>query len=199
MRAAYARLATHYDSLFGLILNHARRAAVGAVNLLPSSDVLEVGVGTGLALPHYNPEKNITGIDISPKMLLKAQERAVRLRLYNVKSLLEMDAQTMVFAANRFDIAVAMFVASVVPNPGALIAELHRVVKPGGTILLVNHFAQDRGVLWRCEHALAPVSVKLGWHSDFKLNDLFSPSDLMRATIVGLQPFGFFRLVELKN
>jgi phosphatidylethanolamine/phosphatidyl-N-methylethanolamine N-methyltransferase len=199
VRAAYARLSTHYDCLFGPILNHARRAAVAAVNRLPSSDVLEVGVGTGLALPHYNPEKHITGIDVSSKMLLKARERTARLRLHNVESLLEMDAQTMDFAPSQFDIAVAMFVASVVPNPRALIAELYRVVKPGGSILFVNHFAQDRGFLRRCEHAIAPISVKLGWHSDFRLSDLFSPSDLTRATIVALRPFGFFRLVELKN
>ena len=132
-------------------------------------------------------------------MLLQARERTARLRLQNVESLLEMDAQTTIFAPSRFDIAAVMFVASVVPNPRALLAELHRVVKPGGTIFFVNHFAHDRGFLRRCERAVAPISVKLGWHADFRLGDLLSPSDLTRATIVALQPFGFFRLVELQN
>jgi phosphatidylethanolamine/phosphatidyl-N-methylethanolamine N-methyltransferase len=199
VRAVYARLATHYDSLFGPLLNHARRAAVAAVNRLPSPDVLEVGVGTGLALSHYSPEKRITGIDVSSEMLLKARERAVKLDLHNVESLLEMDAQTTTFPPGRFDIAAVMFVASVAPNPRALIAELHRVVKPDGTLLFVNHFAQDCGFLGWCERAVAPISLKLGWHADFRLSDLLSPSDLTRATIVTLQPFGFFRLVELRN
>jgi phosphatidylethanolamine/phosphatidyl-N-methylethanolamine N-methyltransferase len=199
VRAAYARLATHYDSLFGPILSHARRAAAAAVNRLPSPDVLEVGVGTGLALPYYSPEKRITGIDVSSEMLLKARERTVRLHLHNVESLLEMDARTTIFEPSRFDIAVVMFVASVVPNPRTLIVELHRVVKPGGTIFFVNHFAPDRGLLRWCERAAAPISVKLGWHADFRLSDLLTPSDFTRATIVALQPFGFFRLVELKN
>lgn len=199
VRAVYARLATHYDILFGPVLNHARRAAVAAVNRLPCLDVLEVGVGTGLALPHYGPEKRITGIDVSSEMLLKARVRTARLRLHNVELLLEMDARTTVFAPGRFDIAVVMFVASVVPNPRALIAELHRVVKPGGTILFVNHFAQDCGFLRSCERVVAPISVKLGWHSGFRLSDCLSPSDLKQATIVALHPFGFFQLVELKN
>jgi phosphatidylethanolamine/phosphatidyl-N-methylethanolamine N-methyltransferase len=199
VREAYARLATHYDSLFGPILSHARRAAAAAVNRLPSRDVLEVGVGTGLALPYYSPEKRITGIDISSEMLLQARERTARLRLHNIESLLEMDARTLLFGPSRFDIAVVMFVASVVPNPRALIMELRRVVKPSGTIFFVNHFARDRGFLRRCERAAAPICMKLGWHADFRLSDLLSPSDLARTTTTALQPFGFFRLVELKN
>lgn len=199
VRATYARLAPHYDSLFGPLLNHARRAAVAAVNRLPSPDVLEVGVGTGLALPHYSPGKRITGIDLSAEMLRQARGRTARLRLQNVESLLEMDAQTTTFAPSRFDIAVVMFAASVVPNPRALMTELHRVVKPGGTILFVNHFVQDHGVLRRCERAIAPISARLGWHADFRLSDLLSPSDRTRAKIVALRPLGFFRLVELQN
>jgi len=62
------------------------------VNRLEGQDVLEVGVGTGLALPHYNPDKRITGIDLSKEMLRKARERTRKDALVNVQALHEMDA-----------------------------------------------------------------------------------------------------------
>jgi phosphatidylethanolamine/phosphatidyl-N-methylethanolamine N-methyltransferase len=199
VRAAYARQARRYDSLFGYITRTAREAAIAAVNRLPGENVLEVGVGTGLALPHYRSEKRITGIDLSPHMLGQARERVAALRLHHVEALLEMDAQATSFATGSFDIAVAMFVASVVPDPHALMRELRRVVNPGGTILFVNHFAREKGPVWWVERGLAPASRKLGWHPDFRLGHIFTPADLAQARIRSLPPLGLFRLVELGN
>jgi phosphatidylethanolamine/phosphatidyl-N-methylethanolamine N-methyltransferase len=199
VRAAYKRWAGTYDSWFGIASRHARRAAVTAVNRTAGEQVLEVGVGTGLALPLYSASKRLTGIDLSKDMLIKARDRADGLGLHNVDALLEMDAQATEFADGQFDIAVAMFVASVVPDPRALVAELRRVVKPGGRILFVNHFAQDRGLVWWVERALAPASSVLGWHPDFRLGHMFSGADLKTAKITPMRPFGLFRLVEMGN
>ena len=199
VRAAYKRQADTYDSWFGLISRHSRRAVVDAVNKAPGEQVLEVGVGTGLALPLYSPAKRVTGIDLSSEMLLKARARAAALGLRNIEDLAEMDATATTFPDGHFDVAVAMFVASVVPKPRALLAELKRIVKPGGTILLVNHFAQDRGPIWWIEHALAPASSLIGWHPDFKLGHIFDPTDLAAAKITNMPPLGLFRLVELTN
>jgi phosphatidylethanolamine/phosphatidyl-N-methylethanolamine N-methyltransferase len=197
VRAAYARLAATYDYAFGPLLNHARLAAVSAVNALPGADVLEVGVGTGLALLYYRADKRITGIDLSSEMLRKAGTRAAKLP--NIESLLKMDAQATSFTDNRFDIAAVMFVASVTPDPRGLMAELRRIVKPGGRIVILNHFAADHGVRLWLERSITPVCGKLGWRADFRLGDLLDPSDLQGATTAPLRPFGLFRLVELKN
>ncbi len=199
VRAAYKRWAGTYDSWFGICSRHARLAAVEAVNRTPGENVLEVGVGTGLALPLYSPAKRVTGIDLSGEMLTQARDRAEGLGLHNIEALLEMDAQATSFPDGKFDIAVAMFVASVVPDPRALVAELRRVVKPGGTILFVNHFAQERGIVWWFERAMAPASSLLGWHPDFRLGHMFSPRDLAAAKITKMRPMGLFRLVELPN
>jgi phosphatidylethanolamine/phosphatidyl-N-methylethanolamine N-methyltransferase len=199
VRAAYARWADNYDSWFGLVSRNARNRAVAAVNAAEGAQVLEVGVGTGLALPLYNASKRVTGIDLSGDMLDKARERVAELGLRNVEALLEMDAQATGFADGQFDLAVAMFVASVVPDPRALVKELRRVVRPGGTILFVNHFAQERGVVWWVERAMAPASARLGWHPDFRLAHMFSPIDLAGAKITPMKPMKLFRLVELKN
>jgi phosphatidylethanolamine/phosphatidyl-N-methylethanolamine N-methyltransferase len=199
VRDAYRRWAGFYDFGFGMISRHARAAAVAAVNAAPGTAVLEVGVGTGLALPLYASDKRVTGIDLSSDMLAQARLRAADLGLRNIEALAEMDAQATDFADSEFDVCVAMFVASVVPNPRALVAELKRITRPGGTILFVNHFAAERGPVWWVERAMAPASSLLGWHPDFHLNHMFAESDLKSATITGMKPMSLFRLIQLTN
>jgi phosphatidylethanolamine/phosphatidyl-N-methylethanolamine N-methyltransferase len=199
VRAAYRRWAGVYDAVFGGISAWGRRRAVAAVNRLEGTDVLEVGVGTGLALPHYTRSKRITGIDLSAEMLAHARKRVQSQRLGNVDALLEMDAEQTGFVDGRFDIAVAMFVASVVPNPRRLLAEMRRVVRPGGHILFVNHFAAEAGPRWWAERALAPASRKLGWHPDFSVDALFEAGDRATCTLAPVPPFGLFTLARLTN
>jgi phosphatidylethanolamine/phosphatidyl-N-methylethanolamine N-methyltransferase len=197
IQEAYSRLCKYYDVLFGPLLAPARLAAVQAVNRSSGRDVLEMGVGTGLALPHYDADKRLTGIDLSADMLAKAQARASGLS--NVQAVLEMDAQNTDFADGQFDITVAMFVASVVPNPRALLAEMRRVVKPGGKIFFVNHFAEENGVPEWWRRGTEAVSKRIGWRADFRQRDIFAPEDLAEASISPMPPFGFFDLVELRN
>ena len=199
VRAAYRRWASFYDSSFGGVSAWARRRAVAQANRLPGSRVLEMGVGTGLALPRYLPEKRIIGIDLSTEMLAHARARVAREQLTNVAALLEMDAEATSFAPASFDIAVAMFVASVVPNPRRLLAEMRRVVRPGGHILFVNHFAAEGGPRWWVERALAPASRKLGRHPDFALEALLRDEDRRRTILRPMPPFGLFTLVRLPN
>ncbi len=197
IKTAYARLSKYYDVLFGPLLRPARLAAVKRVNALPGTEVLEVGVGTGLALPHYSAGKRIVGIDMSADMLAKARLRAARLP--NVRAVLEMDAQATNFADGQFDIAVAMFVASVVPDPRALLAEMRRVVKPGGSVLFVNHFAGETGVPEWWRRATEAVSRRVGWRADFRMRDIFKAGDLAGSSVVPMPPLGLFDLVELRN
>ena len=199
MRAAYRRWAGVYDLVFGGVSAFGRRRAVEAVNALPGVHVLEVGVGTGLALPHYSSAKRITGIDLSKEMLAFAKSRVASDGLANVEALLEVDAEATGLEEGSFDIAVAMFVASVVPNPRLLLAEMRRVVRPGGHLLFVNHFAAERGPRWWAERALAPASRKLGWHPDFAFDALLPPDDLAHAQFSSVPPLGLFTLVRLPN
>ena len=199
VRAAYRRWAGVYDLVFGGVSAFGRRRAVEAVNALPGIHVLEVGVGTGLALPHYTPAKRITGIDLSAEMLALARQRVKSDLLGNVEALLEVDAEATGFETGSFDIAVAMFVASVVPNPRLLLLEMQRVVRPGGHLLFVNHFAAERGPRWWAERALAPASRKLGWHPDFAFDALLTAEDHARAQFAPVPPLGLFTLVRLPN
>ncbi len=198
MREAYRRWAGVYDGVFGGVSAAGRRAAVSRVNNLPGARVLEVGVGTGLALPRYAPEKRIIGIDLSCDMLRRARDRVRARRLRNVVGLVEMDAEQMAFRDASFDIAVAMFTATVVPDARRLVAEMRRVVRPGGELLFVNHFAAERGLRWWAERTLAPLSRVLGWHPDFSLDDLLEDRRLA-VEISACPPFGLFTLVQVPN
>ena len=199
VQAAYKRWASVYDGVFGAISSRARRRTVNLVNALPGREVLEVGVGTGLALPLYNTQKRVTGIDLSSEMLAIARQRTAKLQLSHVAGLHEMDAEQTDFADGQFDTAVAMFVASVVPNPKRLLAELRRVVRPGGNILFVNHFAAEGGPRWWVERAMAPMSRRLGWHPDFATQALFEPEDIAKIEADPERTFGIFTLVRLRN
>lgn len=199
VRTAYRRWAGIYDAVFGGVSAWGRRRAVVEVNRLPGERVLEVGVGTGLALPHYSRDKRITGIDLSADMLELARRRVRKGRLSNVEALLELDAEQTGFPDGGFDIAVAMYVASVVPHPPRLMAEMRRVVRPGGYLLFVNHFAAKRGVMGWLERTAAPASRALGWHPDFALDALCSPEEAAAATFTPVPPLGLFTLACLRN
>ena len=199
IRDAYRRWSAVYDLVFGGVSSVARKRAAAVVNLLPGRTVLEVGVGTGLALPCYAPDKRIVGIDLSAEMLALARRRVAGLGLRNVEGLQEMDAEATEFADGQFDTAVAMFVASVVPNPRRLLTELRRVVRPGGNILFVNHFAAEGGPRWWVERAMAPMSRRLGWHPDFAMQALFEPQDIAAIDSCPMPPFGIFTRVRLRN
>ena len=197
VQAAYKRWASVYDGLFGAISSPGRRRTVSLINSLPGRDVLEVGVGTGLALPLYTRQKRVTGIDLSSEMLARARQRTARMNLAHVAGLHEMDAEATGFPDQSFDIAAAMFVASVVPNPKRLIAEMRRLVRPGGHLLFVNHFIAPSGPRRWVEEVMAPASHALGWHPDFAMEALFTPAETSRATMRSCAPFGLFTLVHL--
>jgi len=199
VRDAYRRWAGVYDAVFGGISANGRRRAVAEVNRLPGTRVLEVGVGTGLALPHYRSDKRVIGVDLSREMLEKATDRVRDERLRHVVGLAEMDAEHMAFADGAFDIAVAMFTASVVPDAKRLYAEMSRVVRPGGHLLFVNHFAAEKGPRWWVERTMAPLSRLLGWHPDFALRDLLAPEIVQVESIEPCQPAGLFTLVRVVN
>jgi phosphatidylethanolamine/phosphatidyl-N-methylethanolamine N-methyltransferase len=199
VRAAYRRWARIYDDVFGVVSGPARRRAIAALNALPDGRMLEVGVGTGLALPHYRPGLQVVGIDLSPEMLALARRRVERDRLDHVEALVEMDAEAMDLPDASFDAAVAMFVASVVPNPRRMMAEIRRVVRPGGAILLVNHFLAPPGIRRGIERVMAPFSRALGWHPDFAMEAVLTSAERARARLTPCPPLGLFTLVRLAN
>jgi len=195
VKTAYRRYARIYDVIFGAVLQPGRRAVLEALELRPGDRVLEVGVGTGISLPLYPRDVRITGIDVSREMLEKARARVARARLANVEALLEMDAEAMAFPDASFDKVVAMYVVSVVPQPGKLLEELHRVCRPDGEIFIVNHFMSENPIVGTLERALAGFSSQIGFNPDLDLRELIPAAqngDVSRVKF-------FWRMVRLRN
>jgi phosphatidylethanolamine/phosphatidyl-N-methylethanolamine N-methyltransferase len=163
---AYDRWAPVYDLVFGAVFERGRDAAIAAAERV-GGRILEVGVGTGIALPHYSRDCRLCGIDISEQMLRKAQERVTEFGLTNVEGLWVMDAERLTFPDNSFDVVVAQYVVTTAPNPEATLDEFARVLKPGGEIILVSRVGAEAGLRRALEHWFAPAARKLGWRTEF--------------------------------
>jgi phosphatidylethanolamine/phosphatidyl-N-methylethanolamine N-methyltransferase len=195
VRDAYRRWAPIYDLTFGKIAEAGRKNAVQIINRRRGR-VLEVGVGTGLSLPCYGSHLTITGIDLSPEMLAKAEDKVDRHNLANVAGLHEMDAGALAFPDESFDTVVAMYVMTVVPVPQRVMRELERVCAAGGEVILVNHFSEDEGVRGFLERKLAPFADLIGWRPVFDIDQVLVCEDLRLAERRSLRPFGLFTMLR---
>ena len=195
---SYARWAPIYDHTFGAITRIARRRTVDHI-LTRGGDVLEVGVGTGLALPLYDNRVTVTGIDYSEEMLAKAHRRVTEDDLSHVAALRQMDARQLDFPDDSFDTVAAMHVLSVVPEPERVMQEIARVCKPGGQVVIANHFQRDDGLLARIERIAAPLENLLGWHSDFPIGTVLSDDRLTVVEQTSLPPFGLMTFLVLQK
>ena len=193
---SYARWAPVYDRTFGAVTNVGRRRAVAHINARGGS-VLEVGVGTGLSLAHYDAGVAVTGIDFSAEMLAKARDKVSSQGLKNVVALRQMDARFLDFPDASFDTVAAMHVLSVVPEPERVMSEIARALKPGGRVVITNHFKRETGPLATVERIAAPLSNVLGWHSDFELNRLLGEPSLSVELKAKLPPMGLMTFLVL--
>jgi phosphatidylethanolamine/phosphatidyl-N-methylethanolamine N-methyltransferase len=195
----YRLFSGSYDIVFGPVFHPGRKEAVRIANDRPGQRILEVGVGTGLSLPHFRPDSRVTGIDVSEEMLAKARRRVARLRLSHVDGLHVMDAENLEFADNSFDAVLALYVASVVPDPTRFAAEMRRVCISGGTIVVVNHFASDNPLVHFMEKRLARIARHIGFHPDFAFDAFRRDSRLSIREVRPSNLFGYWKLLRCVN
>jgi phosphatidylethanolamine/phosphatidyl-N-methylethanolamine N-methyltransferase len=161
---AYDRWAPIYDLVFGGVFSKGRDAAIQATNKI-GGRVLEVGVGTGISLPLYSPNVRIFGTDISEAMLNKAKQRVAEGRLKNIEGLAVMDAEKLEFPDNSFDVVMAQYVVTAVPNPEVALDEFARVLRPGGELIILTRVSADAGMRRFIEQKLQPVVTRLGFRT----------------------------------
>jgi phosphatidylethanolamine/phosphatidyl-N-methylethanolamine N-methyltransferase len=203
---AYARWAPVYDFVFGKVFAPGRGAAIIAAELACGNGggrILEVGVGTGISLPDYARHNAIVGVDLSEPMLRKAHERVAEFKLTHVESLSVMDAMNMALPDKSFDVVVAQFVITAVPNPEATLDEFARVIKPGGEIVLVNHIGAESGPRYIFEACFAPLARRLGWRPEFPFKRLTDWAKRHGGVELverrPMQPMGHFSLIRFKR
>jgi phosphatidylethanolamine/phosphatidyl-N-methylethanolamine N-methyltransferase len=163
---AYGRWAPVYDMVFGPVFRQGRRAAVKAAEGI-GGRILEVGVGTGLSLADYGEGTRIVGIDISEPMLDKARKRVETQRLTRVEALEVMDAEHLTVPDASFDVVVAQYVVTAIPNPEQALDEFVRVVRPGGEIILTTRIGAETGLRGTLEKWLMPLTTRLGFRTEF--------------------------------
>src|SRR5580658_6882284 len=196
---AYARWAPVYDLVFGAVFERGRHAAIAAAERL-GGRILEVGVGTGMSLPYYSKNCRLCGVDISEPMLRKAQERVAEFGLSNVEGLWVMDAEHLTFPDASFDVIVAQYVITTVPNPEATLDEFARILKPGGEIVLVSRVGAEAGLRRALERWFAPAARKLGWRTEFSWERYARwaerTSGMRLVERRAMPPFGHFSLIR---
>lgn len=200
---AYDRWAPIYDLVFGGVFSKGRDAAIQATNKI-GGRVLEVGVGTGISLPLYSPNVRIFGTDISEAMLKKAKKRVDEQRLKNVEGLAVMDAEKLEFEDDSFDVVMAQYVVTAVPNPEAALDEFARVLRPGGELIILTRVSADEGVRRLVERLLQPLVRRLGFRTaEFgwsRYTDWLSGAkkvELIERRLI--PPLGHFSLVRIRK
>ncbi len=194
----YTSYAGFYDKVFGKVFHEGRESAIRNLNVQPDEHILEVGVGTGLALPMYPRHCRIVGIDLSEGMLARAKEKAEAHRLDHVQ-LHRMDAGAMEFTDDSFDTVVAAYVVTAVPDYRKVVNEMIRVCRPGGRIIMLNHFSNGNKVIAAVEKVISPLTKHLGWRTDLSLNTVLEGTSLQIARNQRVNPLRFWALVECVN
>jgi phosphatidylethanolamine/phosphatidyl-N-methylethanolamine N-methyltransferase len=200
LNKAYARWAPIYDVVFGAVFDAGRKASIEAAERI-GGRILDVGIGTGISLLDFSRANRVVGVDISEPMLRRAHQRVIDENLTHVECLAVMDAEKLGFPDDAFDVVVAQYVITAVPNPDATLDEFVRVTKPGGEIILVNHIGAESGPRKIFETAFAPVARRLGWRPEFPWARI--AQWLARAKGVQLverrpmPPLGHFSLIRL--
>ncbi|WP_230533479.1 class I SAM-dependent methyltransferase [Microvirga roseola] len=202
MRKAYARWAPIYDLVYDRLTEPAARAAVNAA-VACGPKVLEAGVGTGLSLGYYPSHAEVYGVDLSKDMLRRAQDKVEKRGLTHVKSLQVGDVTRLDFPDETFDAVTAQFIITLVPEPETALSECARVLKPGGEIVLANHFGQPSGPIAAMEAMASPVVKAIGWSSAFKASRIEEWARRTgRMEVVELKPLfpgGFFKLMRIRK
>ncbi|MBC7779024.1 MAG: methyltransferase domain-containing protein [Proteobacteria bacterium] len=192
---AYAKI---YDRLFGRVFDAPRKRAVEWLAATPGERVLEVGVGTGIALPMYGSGPWVIGVDFSFGMLLQAQ-RCIAVNRIGNAHILRMDAMRMAFADSSFDALMAAYVVTAVPDHKRLLGEMVRVCRPGGRIVIVNHLHHRNRWIAFGQRMLSPLTQRLGWRTDLSLDDVLADTPIEVVRVTTVPPFGLWYLVEGRN
>lgn len=198
IKKIYGAYSGVYDFLFKPFFHPRQKLAIKDIKFQPGDRILDVGIGTGLSLTLYPESCEVTGIDLSTKMLKQARKKVDKLQLTNV-TLLEMDACDMQFEDNAFDYVIATHIISVVPEPVKVINEMRRVARPDGRLVIVNHFVSSKPWIAKVENFLDPAFRKIGWRMDMNFEDFISSTNLDVHYTKKLNKIDLWRVVHANN
>ncbi len=198
VKSIYGKYSAFYDRVFSQFFFPRIKLGIKKSRIQKGDRVIEVGVGTGLSLSLYPEGCNVVGIDVTRKMLEKAKEKKEKHGLSHV-DLFEMDAENMTFGDDSFDHALAAFVVTVVPNPEKMVAEMKRVTKKGGNIIILNHFCSKNILVSTVEKLLSPLCERWGWRSDISLDLLSNHCNLQINEVIKKNKIDLWSIIIATN
>lgn len=194
----YSEFSHLYEKIFSRFFCKRIATVIRSLAIPPGAKVLEVGVGTGLSMSAYPPHCEVTAIDLAPEMLEQAQQKIIEHGWRHFR-LLKMDALNLEFSDNSFDYVTSFHVISVVPDPVRMMQEIHRVCRPGGKIVIINHFRTTKPLLGPLIDALDPITRHLGWSASLRLSQAFAGVPVMIEKRFKTSPFSLFTVVLAHN
>jgi len=195
LRRSYRLLAPVYDLAVRGALAGARARSVARLRHRARGEVLVAGIGTGLDLPLLPPAHRYVGIDLTRPMLARAVARRGPLEVCFVEG----DVQALPFADAGFDMAVLHLILAVVPRPEQCLAEVARILRPGGRVLIFDKFLRPGERAW-LRRALNPVACRIATRTDVVFEDvLVKVPGLSVVTDEPALVGGWFRLIELEK
>jgi phosphatidylethanolamine/phosphatidyl-N-methylethanolamine N-methyltransferase len=127
-------------------------------------------------------------------MLARARQKIVDNGWRHLK-VIEMNALDLKFPDNSFDYVMAFHVVTVVPDPVRMIAEVKRVCKPSGKIVIVNHFTSDVPVLGTLTRSMDPLTRWLGWRTDLQLKPFIATTGLIIEKVYKINKTSLYTVV----
>ena len=190
----YRKLAPAYNTLWPAVAGRSIADAVRRLDVQHGDEVLEVGVGTGISLRFYPTHCRLTGIDLSDSMLAEAADR-VRDRKWDHVTLKQMNAEELTFEDNSFDVVSSFHTISVVSDPRRMMNEVIRVCRPGGKILIRNHFRSPNPLIAKVVDRAGGVTKRLGWRTDLDCDDILDGLPLRLEKTYKSNPLSLFTVV----
>jgi len=194
LKHSYTLVAPFYDAFLTAATRGARQRSLAALVAEPPRDVLLLGVGTGLDLPHLPTQHRYVGLDLTAAMLMRARPRAASLQFSPLRG----DVQRLPFHDASFDVAVLHLILAVVPAPTLCLAEAVRVVKPGGQLLIFDKFLRRGEGGWK--RLLNPLTRRVATRLDVVFEDVVESigNVTVQANEAALAA-GWFRLIRVEK
>jgi phosphatidylethanolamine/phosphatidyl-N-methylethanolamine N-methyltransferase len=190
----YSEYALLYDKTFGKIFYDRIKQVIDSLNIPPGARVLELGAGTGTSFPAYPRHCQVIGIDLAEDMLAQARAKIAKNSWFHLQ-VMKMDALDLTFADNGFDYVTAFHTVTVVPDPVRMLDEAKRVCRPGGKIVIVNHFTTDLPVIGPLTEALDPLTRRLGWRTKLRLEPFLKATDFNVEEIYKISKLSLYTVV----